>query len=380
MRRSLGVCIFKRMTQPMGTAQSQPAPALNNLWAGAVGKAVFASVKADASDIHLRAGEAPWVRKGGDFGEVPEFGEVTEEEMAGLFDLYGSLVDSGKDLSVTIEVGESRWRLTAFQSSEGINAALRQIPSELPVLRDLGVPDSVRSLAFLKSGLIVIAGATGSGKSTTAAAILNVVNHYRAAHILTIENPIEHRFPKVKARVTQQHVPDNESDHALALAMRSDPNVVLMAECIRASHFEACMRLAETGHLVITTLHARNTVSVCQRISTACGPEGRESLSNTLRAVLAQQLISDAADSSKRHLAYEIVEIDHPLRGHIGPDGKLKTLQQEIANRRLDMDYTLAQLVLDQKINHASAIQAAFDQARFSKVLSYLTGKQPPTG
>lgn len=315
------------------------------------------------------------MRRGDAFEEVPDFGEVTEAEMDGLFDLYGSLVDSAKDLSVTIEVGKSRWRLTVFWSDEGRNATLRQIASEPPALRDLGVPESVRSLAFLKSGLIVIAGATGSGKSTTAAAILNVVNRYRGVHILTIENPIEFRFPRVKARVSQQHVPDDESDQALALAMRSDPDVVLMAECIRASHFEACMRLAETGHLVITTIHARNTVSVCQRISTMCGEAGRESLSNTLRAVLAQQLIPDAKDSSERHLAHEIVEIDHTLRQQIAPDGKLKTLYQEIQNRNNDMDYTLAHLVHDQKISHNSAVSAAFDQDRFNKVLSHLAGE-----
>lgn len=377
MRRSSGVCSFQSVTQQMDAAQPPLPPSITeDLWAETAGKAVAASAKAGASDVHLRAGEAPWVRRGGTFEEVTEFGEVTEREMEGLFNLYESLVDSTKDLSVTIEVGGSRWRLTVFWSDEGRNAALRLIASEPPVLRDLGVPESVRSFAYFKSGLIVIAGATGSGKSTTAAAILNVVNRYRGVHILTIENPIEFRFPKLKARVSQQHVPDDESDQALALAMRSDPDVVLMAECIRASHFEACMRLAETGHLVITTLHARNTVSVCQRISTVCGVAGRESLSNTLRAVLAQQLVPDADDPSQRHLAYEIVEIDHPLRQQIRPDGKLKALEQEIKQRNLDMDHTLAHLVHDKKISHPTASSEALDQDRFNTVLGHLTTTQ----
>ena len=338
-----------------------------------------ASAQANASDIHLRAGEGPWVRRGDEFEEVPEFGKVTEEEMAGLFNLYELLVDSERDLSVTIDVGGSRWRLTVSRSDEGRNAALRRIASEPPVLRDLGVPESVRSFAFFKSGLIVIAGATGSGKSTTAAAILNVVNQYRRVHILTIENPIEYRFPKQKARVSQQHVPEEELDHALALAMRLDPDVVLVAECITASHFNACMRLAETGHLVITTVHARNTVSVCQRISTMCGEAGRESLSNTLRAVLAQQLIPDAEEASERHLAYEIVEIDHAMRQQIGPDGKLKALEQEIKTRNKDMDYALARMVRDQKISHPVAISAAYDQDRFESTLSHFAATATPS-
>ena len=358
------------LSEPPQHSQTTTTSSIDNAWSGVVGRAVVAAGNAGASDVHLRAGEAPWVRRGAAFEAVDSLGEVSEAEMVSLFELYHQMIDSTQDLSVTISVGTERWRLTVFQDFKGHNAVLRHIPSTPPALRDLGVPDEMRSLAFLSSGLIILAGATGSGKSTTAAALLNVVNRHRAVHILTIENPIEYRYPPMLARVSQQQIPDDRSNQALALAMRSDPDVVLMGECIHATHFEGCMRLAETGHLVITTLHARDTMSTCQRISTMCGDAGRESLAQSLRAVISQQLVGDKNDPHKRHLACEFVPIDNAFRVLIGPDGRLRSIGQEVKNKNQDMDHALARLAAEGKISVDKGKQAALSETRFDDIYS----------
>ncbi len=111
---------------------------------------------------------------------------------------------------------------------------------------------------------------------------------------------MEYEIPSAKSLVSQMLVPDSESEQALSLAMRADPDVVLMGECIRAAHFEGCMRLASTGHLVLTTVHAINTVSACERVAAACGSEGRLALSQTLKAVISQQLLESSRRSDSQ--------------------------------------------------------------------------------
>lgn len=329
---------------------------------GAIERALRVCVDLFASDVHVACGAVPWIRQGGRFAPDESLGFVAADEVRVCAEGLG-----GEDSSVAVEAAGSRWRATVYGALDGTRLAFRRVASDPPVLGMLGLPESVRGLAGLRDGLIIAAGATGSGKSSTLAALIDLINETRACHIMTLEDPIEYVHRPKRAMISQRQVPSDATAQALLTAMRADPDVVLVGECRSRAQFETAMEMAATGHLVLTTLHARDCVSTCERIAAATGVQGEQMLSQTLRAVIAQRLIPDIEDERKRHCAAEIMIMDNFYANKIKPGGNTSEIRQQLSNESCSLDIVLAEMVREQKISHAAALREATDQAAFKE-------------
>ncbi len=193
--------------------------------------------------------------------------------------------------------GLGRFRVNVFTQRGQLAMVMRYVKSEVPSLDALGVPEILKDLIMQKRGLILVVGATGSGKSTTLAAMINHRNENTTGHILTIEDPIEYVHPNRRSIVNQREVgQDTESyDHALISSFREAPDVILIGEVRRRETMDSCIQLANTGHLGLTTLHANNAYQALQRVINLYPPDGRRQLymdlSLTLRAIVSQRLV-----------------------------------------------------------------------------------------
>lgn len=223
--------------------------------------------------------------------------------------------------------GLGRFRVNVFTQRGSLAIVMRYVKSEVPTLDTLGVPEALKDLIMQKRGLILMVGATGSGKSTTLAAMINHRNENAAGHILTIEDPIEYVHPNRRSIVNQREVgQDTESyERALVSSLREAPDVILIGEVRRRDTMDACIQLANTGHLGLTTLHANNAYQALQRVINLYPPDGRDQLymdlSLTLRAIISQRLVR--RKDGKRCAAVEIM-INSPY------------IQELILSRRID--------------------------------------------
>ena len=330
-----------------------------------VSAALLVADELRASDVHVAEGQPPWIRHGGTFGAVPGLAAVPGEEIRNVMHGWGS----GPDSSVTIMWNGQRWRLTCFETSDGLRAVFRRVPSAPPQLEMLGLPAEVSDLASLNDGLIITAGSTGSGKTTTLASLVNHINVSRSLHILTIEDPVEYLYPKGRSMISQRHVPIEDQRIALSTALRSDPDVVFLGECRLAEHFEMCLTLAATGHLVLTTIHARDAATTCERIAAATGDSGRASLAQTLRAVISQRLIPDAHNPTRRHVAAEVM-INRPVTQQwIRPGGDISGISRMLRDEAKGMDRVLVNLVKQGKITAEAGRSEALDIAHYDDLL-----------
>lgn len=318
-----------------------------------------------ASDVHIAEGVPPWVRHGGTFAPVPGLAAVSREEIRAVMYEWGK----GPDTSDTIVWNGQRWRLTCFEASDGIRTVFRRVPSAPPPLDMLGLPPDVGELTSLNDGLIITAGSTGSGKTTTLASLVNQINLSRAVHILTIEDPVEYNYPQGRSMISQRHVAIDDQQMALSTALRSDPDIVFLGECRLAEHFEMCLTLAATGHLVLTTIHARDAATTCERIAAATGDSGRASLAQTLRAVISQRLIPDAHNPTRRHVAAEVM-INKPVtQKWIRPGGDISGISRMLRDEARGMDRVLVNLVRQGKITAEAGRSEALDIAHFNDLL-----------
>ncbi|HEX4872921.1 MAG TPA: PilT/PilU family type 4a pilus ATPase [Nevskiaceae bacterium] len=207
--------------------------------------------------------------------------------------------------------GLGRFRVNIFHQRGSLGMVLRYVKSEVPRLEQLGVPEVLKDLIMLKRGMILMVGATGSGKSTTLAAMINHRNENAAGHILTIEDPIEFVHPNRRSIINQREVgQDTESyERALVSSLREAPDVILIGEVRRQNTMDACLQLANTGHLSISTLHANNAYQALQRIVNLYPQELRDQLymdlSMTLRAIVSQRLVK--RKDGKRCAAVEVM-------------------------------------------------------------------------
>ncbi len=255
-----------------------------------------------ASDLHLSAGAVPMIRVDGDMQQL-NFPVLENTQVAHL--IYHTMNAAQRedyetrlelDFSYTLENG-SRFRVNAFHQSRGAAAVFRLIPAELKTLAQLSAPLICEALCQKKHGLILVTGATGSGKSTTLAAMLDYINTHRQAHILTIEDPIEFVHESKQSLVNQREVKrDTHSfDDALRSALREDPDIILVGELRDLETIRLALSAAETGHLVLGTLHTSSAAKTIDRIidvfSAAEKEMIRTMLSESLQAVIAQTLL-----------------------------------------------------------------------------------------
>lgn len=274
-------------------------------------------VSRGASDLHIASGSPPWLRLHGDM--VPlELQTLSNEECQAL--IFEILTDKQKrnfveqwelDCSYTV-AGLGRFRCNVFMQRKGIGAVFRIIPEKIKTCEELGLPSELLDLVNVHKGLICVTGPTGSGKSTTLAALINHINQNQTAHILTIEDPIEFVHPNLKSLVNQREVSGHTKSFANALkaALREDPDIILVGEMRDLETIQLALTAAETGHLVFGTLHTNNAHKTVDRIIDVF-PDTKQAqirvmLSESLRGVVAQSLLP-RADGGGRVAALEIM-------------------------------------------------------------------------
>jgi twitching motility protein PilT len=293
---------------------------------------ISAAAASQASDIHLRAGHPPLVRVHGELQKWQTVAALTPahlEAIAGRLLPPGIFLGQGRGVSTSpVEHGTAEGRLevdVAWQASESIRirasvfrqrgtvgVSMRLIPDKVPPIETLGLPPAVIKLAQEQRGLVLVTGVTGSGKSTTLAAIIDVINRTRPAHVLTIEDPIEFVHRNKKAVITQREIRTDTESYASGLrsALRQDPDVILIGEMRDPETIETALVAAETGHLVFSTLHTLNAPETINRIVSVFPPHQqdqiRHQLAGVLRASVSQRLLP-AADGKRRVLAAEVL-------------------------------------------------------------------------
>jgi len=296
-----------------------------------------------ASDLHLRVGQPPLVRLNGELERWTHSPVTTREELDALVSTWLD-ADQLTRLDRTQEVdfawslpGVGRCRASVFRERGHLAVALRLIPAHIPALDTLGLPASVSALVNESRGLVLVTGATGSGKSTTLAALVAAINTARAVHILTIEDPIEFIHEDQRAVVSQREVGIDVPSYAAGLksALRQDPDVILLGELRDAETIETALVAAETGHLVLSTLHTLDAPETINRIVSVFPPHHqgqiRHQLARVLRAAISQRLLP-RADGQGRALAAEVMVSTPYIRDCIADRDKTSLLASAIVS------------------------------------------------
>ena len=328
----------------------------------------------NASDIHLTVGLPPMFRVNGVLRQAGEELLRREDTYNMAMELMDDrrrtqFLDNGEaDFSYEIE-NVCRFRVNVFKQSNCVAAALRLISNNIPSFEDLRLPDVISDLAMLPRGLVLVTGPTGSGKSTTLAAVINKINKHRKDHVITLEDPIEYKHNHINSIINQREVGSDTKSFAngLRAALREDPDVILVGEMRDTETIATAITAAETGHLVLATLHTQDAASTVNRIIDVF-PEHQQQqirvqLANVLEAVVSQQLIPKA-DGSGRVAAFEVLHSNHAVRNLIR-EGKAYQLMSVMQTNRkqgmMIMDEAIMQLYYSGVIDREMAIQFATD-------------------
>lgn len=339
------------------------------------------AVASKASDVHLMCGDAPFIRKNGQMIRVTNPALERVELTNALLEIApSSLLPSFnvmKDIDFMYEIpGCSRFRVNYCKGLGLPEVVVRVIPYEIPSLAELGLPEAIANFKKLKNGIVLVTGPTGSGKSTTLASLIEEINTQTAKHIITIEEPIEYIYKSKKSRITQRAVGTDTESFAdgLKYALRQDPDVILVGEIRDRETMEIALKAAETGHLVLATLHTNDAVQSINRIINMFDESNRDlvrkQVAETLRATVAQQLVYSEKDQ-KRYPACEIMVVTSTIKDYIIKDN-LEEIYELVAHNTTDgmisMNGSLAQLVEQDKISQDEAMEASTDPDELSKV------------
>jgi len=331
-----------------------------------------------ASDLHLRSGAPPVMRIDGTLKkeECAPLDELSLEQMfnrAMPEDEQRAFASGDEvDFAVSLKAGE-RFRVNAFRTRSGLAASFRAIASQPPSMDALGLPDILKRMCALPNGILLVTGATGSGKSTTLAAMVNEINRGRPVHILTLEDPIEYLHASMRALVTQRQIGRDSKSFADALraALRQDPDVILVGELRDLETISLALTAAETGHLVLGSLHAASAAKTVDRIIDAAPAqtknEIRSMLSESLRGVISQVLVPGAQGG--RVAALEILIVTRAIANLIREERIAQiysAMQSGAANGMNTLDQALKALVREGKID----LETARAAARFPESLS----------
>jgi twitching motility protein PilT len=323
-----------------------------------------------ASDLHVTVGSPPAFRVRGHIVRAEQYEPLTADDTRSL--LYRVLTseqqkifEQRRQLDFAYSMpGLARFRVNVYYQREAVSAAFRLIPQEIKTLEELRLPQILHSLATYPRGLVLVTGPTGSGKSTTLAAIIDEINRTRAEHILTVEDPIEFVHRHKKCIVNQREIgPDASSfGEALKAALRQDPDVILVGEMRDLETISTALTAAETGHLVFGTLHTQSAPSTIDRIIDVFAPEQQEQvrimIANSLQAVVTQALLP-TADGVGRVAALEILLPDDAVRNLIRQakiEQVYSVMQTKTAGGMQTMEQALADLVVRQIVNVDDAL------------------------
>ncbi|MDO4463003.1 MAG: type IV pilus twitching motility protein PilT [Bacillota bacterium] len=329
---------------------------------------------AGASDVHITVGIPPKMRVNGKLITM-DFPRMLPNDTMNVVTQIMSEIQLARfeergeyDMSFSIpELG--RYRVNAYKQRGSAAVALRLVGTQVPSPEVLGVPESVINLYERKRGLVLVTGPTGSGKSTTLAAIIDKINNCRDAHVITLEDPIEYLHQHKLSMVNQREIGLDSQSYANALraALREDPDVILVGEMRDFETISVAITAAETGHLVLSTLHTIGAASTVDRVIDVFPPHQQQQirvqLANVLEAVISQQLIP-TYDGKGRVAAFEVMHTNHAVRNLIreGKSHQLVSVMQ--TNRKMGMitmDEAITQLFYEGKISREMAIQFAQD-------------------
>ncbi|GGJ76147.1 twitching motility protein PilT [Pilimelia anulata] len=337
------------------------------------------------SDLHLSAGAPPTMRLHGALTAMPGYDRLSHADTAMLVRAacdaeQFARFERDHELDFSISVRDlSRFRVNTYFQRGAHGAAFRAIPHEIRPLEALGVPDTVNRFALLPRGLVLVTGPTGSGKTTTLAALLDLANRTRSGHIITIEDPIEYLHPHKRCLVNQREVGTDTESFGIALrhALRQDPDIILVGELRDLETTATALTAAETGHLVLGTLHTQSAVQTIDRIIDMYPPhqqsQVRSQLSMTLQGVVSQALCK-TADGQGRVVVTEVMSTTPAVRALIR-EGKTvqipSFMQSGTGEGMLSFDQHLAERLANQLITYQEAITLAHSPDDFRR----LTGR-----
>jgi len=335
-----------------------------------------------ASDLHIQVGLPPMLRIDGALGPIANTTVLTAEMVEKLiFSILDQdqqqILIKDKEFDFSFAFGDlGRFRVNAFHERGNLAAALRLIPNSIQTIAELGLPTIVERFATYPRGLVLVTGPTGSGKSTTLAALVDKINSEQSAHVITIEDPIEFTHKSRKSVIVQRevHYDTYSFNAALRSALREDPDVVLIGEMRDLETISAAITIAETGHLVLATLHTNSASQSIDRMVNVFPPhqqpQVKAQLANILMAICSQRLVPQIGGG--RLAAAEIL-IANPAVRNIIREGKTHQLDSVIQTSAQEgmqsMDHTLAQLVKSGQISYDEAKNFAVDLQEFERIM-----------
>ncbi len=339
-----------------------------------------------ASDLHIAFGLPPKARIDGQLIDMPDMPPLSDEDLNAL----ARQILSGEDMppegerDLALQVGERRIRVNIYRQRGHISAALRLLNDTIPEIAALGLPSVVDSFPTMKRGIVLVTGETGSGKTTTLAAVLQRINKTRYAHIITLEDPIEYVHTPDKCLIDQREIGVDTTGFAEGLRsiLREDPDVILIGEMRDLETIEIALTAAETGHLVFATLHTKSAEDSIDRIVGVFPAERqrqiRMQLSMTLMAVLSQQLLPRVGGG--RVCACETMVVNAAIRNLIR-DGNTPQIANTIATTanigNISMDNAIINLCREGKITPETAVQDSRDAEYVRTKLRLGTSRRP---
>ncbi len=359
-----------------------------------IDKLYRALVKLDGSDLHLKVGLPPHVRVKGSLRPLNR-GPIDDDEMVRLvFPMMNERSrrifdeDGGCDFAYSIDVDGATWRfrVNVLQQTGHVGLVARRVNNWIPNFEKLNLPPILEELCKFSQGMILLAGVTGSGKSTTIASMLDWINRHYRKHILTLEDPIEFTFTEDKCLINQREIGMDVKDFGIGMkhAVREDPDVMLVGEMRDRETFETAIHAAETGHLVFGTIHASTAPSTISRILDLFPHQMhsaiRSALAFNMKAILAQKLLPSIKEGVGRVPTVEIMIFNSTVRKLLleGQDEKLGDAIRVCAQEGMqDFTMSLKQLVQSQYIDRATAFEVAPNVEALKMALKGIEVKEP---
>lgn len=332
-----------------------------------------------ASDLHIAYNRIPKIRVDGDLIDMPEEALLTDADCESIAkELLGREMPKAGEIDLAVHSAGRRIRGNVYRQSGHVSIALRLLRDVIPELENLGLPKAVETLPELHSGIVIVTGETGSGKSTTIASILSRINHNQYRHIITLEDPIEYIHESDKCLVDQREIGKDTASYAMGLRaiLREDPDVILIGEMRDLETIETALTAAETGHLVFATLHTNSAAESIDRIVDVFPAERqrqiRMQLSTTLQAVLSQQLVKKMGGG--RVAACELMIVNPAIRNLIR-EGKTPQIESALGTSAdigsISMDNALLKLYKDRVIDSETIKSACRDKELIGKTVRF---------
>lgn len=342
---------------------------------------IKAAVDRGASDLHIKAGDVFRARVHGKLVPLTKQALTPEQTRTIALHLMSNEDDKARIDKITdydcswSAAGIGRFRVNIMKQRSSFMIVMRVIPFEVPTFEKLRLPPALERVAEAERGMVLVTGVTGSGKSSTMAAMVNFINQHENRHILTLENPIEFLHTDIQSAITQREIGSDTQDFKMGLraALRQDPDVVMIGEMRDAETIDTAMKAAETGHLLISTLHTPDAQSTIMRIMAMFPPEEQDvvriRLSETLTSVVSQRLLP-RADGNGRAVAAEILIVTPAVRDMIADGKRIAEIRDYIADGRdqygmQTFDQHLQELLQEGTVTFETAMGAATNPSDF---------------